>query len=91
MSCLVRNINGTSTRKPTGFRSWKEFWESKKKEPFTFCAREGCYNAAEVGAHVQRVRAGASKEWYIVPLCKECNNQKDISFKVDQNYLVKLV
>lgn len=89
MSVLVRNINGTSDRKPIGFDSWKEFWESMKGESFLFCSNRRCIKVAEVGAHVQKAGLGASKEWYIVPLCKGCNN-KTIEFEVYKNDLVPL-
>lgn len=90
MSCVVRNINGTSTRKPKKFTSWQAFWEDKKGEKFNFCSNKECFNLAEVGAHVQRIGYRTSNEWYIVPLCKGCNN-KSIEFEVLQANLVKVV
>ena len=90
MNVLVRNINGTVMYKPRGYNSWKDFWETKKGEPFRLCSNCQCYhNIAEVGAHVQKASYGASNEWYIVPLCKPCNNKSE-TFYVDSYYLVRV-
>lgn len=90
MSVFVRNINGTSNRKPKGFNSWKDFWEHYKNEEFFICSNRRCLNLAEVGAHVQKVGSSSSKEWYIVPLCKSCNNSTD-EFAVSRNDLVRVI
>lgn len=90
MTCLVRNINGTSKRKPKGFISWQAFWEEKKGEEFMVCSNKECWHLAEVGAHVQRIGYRTSNEWYIVPLCRGCNN-KSIEFEVLKADLIKVV
>jgi len=75
MIISVKNLNGTADRMPKGtYYSWKQWWEAKKYKTFPyFCSTYGCSNNAEVGAHVQKVYEG--NEWYIVPLCKSCNNK----------------
>lgn len=79
---LVKNLNGTSDNNPpAGYVSWREWWEVKKGRKFSTCSRSDCSKSAEVGAHVQKV--GPSNKWYIVPLCKGCNNEKkDLVFEV---------
>lgn len=89
MECLVKNLNGTSDREPKGFNSWKEFWEDKKGKSFDYCSNLECCEIAEVGAHVQKVGYEESKEWYIVPLCKGCNNKSN-KFKVDRCCLAEV-
>jgi len=70
----VKNLNGTSTNTPPpGYSSWKAWWEAKKGRKFSSCSCGGCTYSAAVGAHVQKVYGG--NEWYIVPLCRTCNNQ----------------
>lgn len=79
----VKNINGTSDNKPPkGYSSWEEWWEEKKGRKFDTCSCHDCTNNAEVGAHVQK-SSFYSNKWYIVPLCKACNNKaKDEVFEV---------
>lgn len=70
----VHNLNGTSDNlPPAGFSSWRAWWEGKKGRKFSKCSRYGCNRQAEVGAHVQKASPAATKEWYIVPLCQQCN------------------
>ncbi|WP_405350876.1 hypothetical protein [Fusobacterium animalis] len=61
--------------------------KNKKNREFLFCSCTGCFNFAEVGAHVKKINDG--NEWYIVPLCKECNAKTD-NFYVSKNNLTKI-
>lgn len=87
MAIKVRNINGTSGRKPQGHESWLKFWESNAQRPPVFCCCNNCVSLADVGAHVQEPGNDTSDKWYIVPLCYGCNKKTD-SFTVNKEYLV---
>ncbi len=73
MSTKVKNLNGTSDNKvPNCYNSWLDFWEKKSGQKAGEC---GCCNqSADVGAHVQKANS-SDKSWYIVPLCRGCNNK----------------
>lgn len=89
---LVHNIKGTSDRKPNGeFDSWLDFWEKKKNEVSIYCSRKSCDNISEVGGHVQEHGKNTRNYWYIVPLCKKCNNINNTgSFEVSDDQLVRI-
>lgn len=81
----VKNLNGTSDNKlPSGYTSWKEYWETQSGLKADSCHFSGCTNTSKtstiVGAHVQLVNGG--NEWYIVPLCNPHNQYKDKEFYV---------
>lgn len=70
---LVKNIRGSSDNfPPTGFHSWKEYWEVKKNKRFSGCSCISCLRRAEVGGHVKKVNG--TNAWYIVPICTAHNN-----------------
>ena len=70
----VKNLNGTTNNTPPrGYTTWRAWWEEKKNRKFSDCSLSGCSTGAVVGAHVQKVYGG--NEWYIVPLCRGCNNR----------------
>ncbi len=81
----VRNINGTSDRKPDEFDSWKDFWESRTGKSFDNCSCIGCSNKAEIGGHVQKESANSRDFWYIAPLCQNCNHKTEPFSVVDYN------
>jgi len=84
----VKNLNGTTDNTPPSqYSSWQEWWEKQKNREFLFCSCTGCFNFAEVGAHVKKINDG--NEWYIVPLSKECNAKTD-NFYVSKNNLAKI-
>ena len=85
MKVAVKNLHGTSGRKPKGYSSWEEFWIAHKGYWPTYCSASDCCNKAKVGAHV--IKVYGSNKWYIVPLCKACNAREDI-FYVDDSLLV---
>lgn len=70
----VKNIDGTGDNAvlPSGYSSWKDFWEQKSGLNANYCHRVWCSaNTNIVGAHVQVEGFGYS--WYIVPLCQSDN------------------
>lgn len=88
----VKNIKGTSDRTPPPpyqNLSWKDFYAVKRGREYIFCACKDCMNLVEVGAHVIKADVGTDDKWYIVPLCKTCNNRTDI-FEVDSDDLVSI-
>lgn len=89
---LVHNIKGTSDRRPKGeFDSWLDFWEKRTNKISSWCARKGCDNISEVGGHVQEHGKSTRNYWYIVPLCKKCNNSyNETSFEVSDDQLVRI-
>lgn len=53
-------------------------WKKKKgyaESAKVLCARCSS-NYAEHGGHVIKADPKASKEWYIIPLCVECNEKR---------------
>ncbi len=71
----VHNLNGTSDRRPpSGYSSWKAWWEARKGRKFSLCSCSICVDPATVGAHVQK-HGVADRKWYIVPLCDKCNQK----------------
>lgn len=71
----VTNINGTSDHTclcGSWLKHWEKFNLTGQRTPF-FCPVCG-YSKVEVGAHVQKYDS-YDKDWYIVPLCKSCNNK----------------
>ena len=83
----VKNLHGTATRTPNGYSSWKDYWAAQKGYWPSTCAAYGCNGKAEVGAHVKKVNSYDNK-WYIVPACKEHNNDRDCEYFVDESMLV---
>lgn len=74
---LVKNLNDTSGRVPAGFNSWIAYWEAKTGLKANVCNNVNCSAKNDlVGAHVIKVNS-IDKNWYIVPLCKECNKKSD--------------
>ena len=71
----VTNLNGTSDN-ACSCGSWLKHWErfnyARQSKP-TICPACG-RNFTEVGAHVKKYQSD-DLDWYIVPLCKSCNNQ----------------
>ena len=55
-----------------------------------FCSAIDCRNKATDGGHVKKISSGIVREipglndWYIVPLCKQCNQRND-EFDIDDN------
>jgi len=73
----VTNINGTSYNTcacGTWLKHWVKF--SGQALGISTCAEETCQALADVGAHVQK-EGDSDRGWYIVPLCKGHNAQRD--------------
>ena len=88
MLVKVKNLQGTAPRSPAGYTSWKEYWCAKSGRIWpSKCVVPGCYERAEVGAHVKLVY-GNNNRWYILPLYYSHNNDHDAEFYVDDSYLV---
>lgn len=84
----IKNINGTS-EKTCECGSWINHWEKFSGEELpSKCPVIGCNNKPEVGAHVQKDEKN-DNNWYIIPLCKNCNNKKGETLQVENN--IKLV
>lgn len=84
----VKNIHGTSDNKPTGYSSWKDYWEAKSGKSWpTYCCARGCYERASLAGHVKKV--GGTNEWYLVPICYSHNN-RDTSYYVEESMMVKV-
>ena len=92
MNIRVKNINGTANRTPPApyqNLTWLEFYKEKCGREHIFCVCKSCTNLVEVGAHVIKADIDTDDKWYIVPLCKSCNNKTD-AFVVDSDYLVPI-
>jgi hypothetical protein len=70
---LVRNVTGSSWRKCC-CESWIAHWSYFSAGARHTCARLGCPNEAQVGAHVRIQDRRMAPIMYIVPLCKACNH-----------------
>lgn len=67
-----QNKQGTADRPYCSCGSRKDHWEKQTYRRFpVFCCVFGCFNSAEVGAHIYRI--GSSGTEYIAPFCKEHN------------------
>jgi hypothetical protein len=79
----VHNLRGTGYRDPPdGYRTFKAWWEYKKGRRFENCSCCGrAITESGDGSHVQKVDGG--DEWYIVPLCDDCNLSKQPPMEFD--------
>jgi len=74
---FVQNINGSSRfPAPRGYSSWLEYWEVHSGQKAFICSADGCFGTDLIGAHVQKAYSNDLR-WYIVPLCKSCNQRTD--------------
>lgn len=82
----VQNVNGSSRfENPVGYNTWLEYWETKTGKSAWRCSAIDCHKFGRVnlvGAHVKKV-GSYDNSWYIVPLCRGCNNRVD-EFYVDE-------
>lgn len=89
MSVIVKNIQGTSNRKlPSLFENWLHYWETKKGIKAIDCLNSECNNAAEVGGHIGLISRDDVE--YILPICFECNNDRDKKFCTNGSYLAEV-
>lgn len=87
MSVKVKNKKGTGNNNaPSGYSSWKDFWEKKTGKKFGICGAINCSSSAEHGGHVYDVSKTAKE--YIIPLCADCNNPNNTDeYEVVENWL----
>lgn len=72
----VKNKKGTSDKTPpSGYESWLDFWEKKKREKADKCKVYPCIRSAKLGGHV--IKVGETAKEYILPMCSDCNNKPD--------------
>lgn len=88
MVISVKNLNGTANNTaPAPYSSWIEFWKANSGKNLPIgCPRCKQFLTDAVGAHVRKT-GGDDGHWYIVPLCRGCN-QANTSFEVDASLLV---
>ena len=80
---LVENVTGSSKvskNAPYPYTSWLNYWEVNAKCTLNpnksyICPGCGkpCYRKDFDGCHVQKANNIFDKKWYIVPLCRSCN------------------
>lgn len=82
----IQNVNGSSRfENPVGYNTWLEYWEAKTGKSAWRCSAIDCHKFGRVnlvGAHVKKV-GSYDNSWYIVHLCRGCNNRVD-EFYVDE-------
>ena len=77
----VININGTNDN-TCGCGSWLDHWKNFSGQSLpSYCPEKSCTKKPEVGAHVQK-DSTSDKNWYIVPLCKDCNAKTGGSLEI---------
>lgn len=76
-----QNVKGSDRYPVCRCLTWKQHWLnfSGATSCPEVCGIYGCSDVAEVGAHVYNSNPDASKEEYILPMCKKHNGQ-DIEF-----------
>lgn len=80
----IKNINGTSDNS-CKCDSWLDHWKKYSKQQLpSYCPESNCVAKSEVGAHVQK-DTGSDSSWYIVPLCKTHNAQKNTTLTISDS------
>ncbi|QSX31045.1 hypothetical protein JYB88_05215 [Shewanella cyperi] len=80
----IKNINGTSDNN-CKCTSWLDHWKNYSKQGLpNYCPEATCTAKPEVGAHVQK-ESGSDSSWYIVPLCKAHNAQKNTTLTISDS------
>lgn len=76
MPRYVKNLNGTSHRRPPDGGTWLDFWRTRTRtrSDRRACAVVSCPQDATVGAHVQEKGIVASNAWLIAPFCRTHNH-----------------
>ena len=85
----VHNLNGTADNTAHApYYSWIKYWRYYYRGDYPiFCPRCGNLLIDPVGAHVQKDSVYRDSRWYIVPICRGCNNA-NTSFEVKSSLLV---
>jgi len=86
---LVKNLEKTSDDKAPDGLAWFKYWMEKTNSKKRTCSNIKCNNSGNLeGAHVQKVNS-TDRDYYIVPLCKECNNHNNVEpFKVKAKFVL---
>ncbi|MER5076165.1 hypothetical protein ACIS7S_10410 [Providencia sp. DFU6] len=73
----LKNLKGTSKNK-CSCNSWLKHWLNTTGETSLpdYCGEKSCMEKPTDGAHVIKVDS-TDKDWYIVPLCHEHNENVD--------------
>ena len=75
----VKNLRGTSDNPPRNSKTWLEHWKDHAVKHAGYCHASDCHEFGRenlVGAHVIRCDS-PDRTWYIVPLCRGCNQRTD--------------
>ena len=74
---------------PKGHNSWLSYWTTNYGRTVTVCKNKDCDNPSSVGCHVLPPDGKRSNNWYIIPLCDECNSEQNRhEFEVEPRHLV---
>ncbi|MDG2454227.1 MAG: hypothetical protein P8N47_00330 [Bacteroidia bacterium] len=74
---------------PQGYKSWLAYWVKNYGGVATICTNKECTNRATVGGHVMPVDGKRSNNWFIIPLCDDCNSpQYKEDFVVEHRHMV---
>lgn len=88
---LVKHVHTGGNHTPDGYSSSIKYWRDKKGiTGSVHCAnKSNCRGDGKGvhGGHVKKVN-GTDDKWYIVPLCIECNETKELTFEVDADQMV---
>lgn len=86
MGTIVKNLNGTSDNQckcGSWIKHYAQFSDFDEMK-ILLCSVIDCKNPSLIGGHVQKVN-DENNHWYIVPLCKTCNGNKNHDFEIYQN------
>ena len=86
----VKSLQGTEDNSCKCCGSWRKHWSIHNGGvPALWCRGCGVLMPEKdlVGGHVFKVNSTDHK-WYVVPLCKSCNNSKPFEFDVKLKELV---
>ncbi len=78
----VQNLKGT-TENTCKCVSWLDHWKKFSQQTTSQCVVIGCTNLPEVGGHVQKMGLLEGNNWYIIPICKQCNGKNGQTLNVD--------
>ena len=76
----VRNLNEETQNTCSG-SSLLAHWDRFSRQTAYRCFVKGCTNKCSVGGRVQK-DASADKNWYIIPLCDDCNKKRGQDLEV---------
>jgi len=77
---IVRNLNGLAQNRYSG-TVLLAHWDRFSRQTAYRCFVKGCRNKCTVGGCVQKDGA-ADENWYIIPLCDDCNRKKSQSLEI---------